>query len=982
MKTLEVQDFEIDVATLLCDVVDCKDDKATKIKAILDDYKIVGEVCFFSTQFGQKYVIAVCKRHSSRVLFCAFAGTYLSGDWEDASTQYKKAIGFSKRASDIPREGIERLAQQSRASRIVFCGHGLGGAVAHLVLILFLSTQQGSRGRFADDDAISVGFGAPHFGDEDLLDSIKEQGWVDRIINVVDPQDPIPRVMNLAAALCSVDDGPTSPSSRLFSACLRFLNSREKPVELARAIQKGSPNSVSAWLQFVSIGRCVYLENETVTLKASEAHGLSEQVGTSFRCREDWQRLAQDLRDRKHLSRHGIPAYRKLLEARGETVSKMCLRKDWADLNNPGEHVESPISPSNLKPEVQEVLCETLKKGGICYRLIRVCGINLDFADIDTVDPDEIDGKWSRDAVEASQLSRRNTNVLVMEQELKEAAIAKPREDITILVRSDVVTQGYVASKVKAELPRNKCHDAVGVADDALAFYGGQFFLDTQQHAWIMKKLFNDDRLSVKLQDFQEEADRNCGKDTTFLSMQASWKRLEDVGTYPGNMGNMRKTRDAGNMRKTRDALYDWIVPPEGLPLQTEAQVWCFAAIVASSFLLGGGVISAGGLGVMMGVGRITGGWVSAALLSAAGGGVAQNLCWSRLRTNYYVMLQDLVKVYTGWAPRSRSEFQLEEELLKAHDAHQKGKKTTTPTKFPTFDDYDPPSQKKIRARIAVIRKLHEVKKARMKGTVISVCGPRDSGKTTLLSQLLQKPNLALATGITGGEGETRVVTPYSFPSVPGFAVLDTPGVTGPETGIRGKFEKAALNLCSCFVYIREYAGLPTEVDVAVIQKILQNSSRSRDPKILVCLNRCVSKLTEDAAGEIFDVTAAEEKKKWQESLAKLQSSETTQWTLSASSASSISVEFVELKGDRRKEDSYNEDERTKGIWTTSSIGTWITQNAMEGTEENCGKVHAFLSAFDYPNWQEGVRKCRKERKEQEEREREATQRMLDALNH
>ncbi|CAB9518896.1 expressed unknown protein [Seminavis robusta] len=922
MKTLEVQDFEIDVATLLCDVVDCKDDKATKIKAILDDYKIVGEVCFFSTQFGQKYVIAVCKRHSSRVLFCAFAGTYLSGDWEDASTQYKKAIGFSKRASDIPREGIERLAQQSRASRIVFCGHGLGGAVAHLVLILFLSTQQGSRGRFADDDAISVGFGAPHFGDEDLLDSIKEQGWVDRIINVVDPQDPIPRVMNLAAALCSVDDGPTSPSSRLFSACLRFLNSREKPVELARAIQKGSPNSVSAWLQFVSIGRCVYLENETVTLKASEAHGLSEQVGTSFRCREDWQRLAQDLRDRKHLSRHGIPAYRKLLEARGETVSKMCLRKDWADLNNPGEHVESPISPSNLKPEVQEVLCETLKKGGICYRLIRVCGINLDFADIDTVDPDEIDGKWSRDAVEASQLSRRNTNVLVMEQELKEAAIAKPREDITILVRSDVVTQGYVASKVKAELPRNKCHDAVGVADDALAFYGGQFFLDTQQHAWIMKKLFNDDRLSVKLQDFQEEADRNCGKDTTFLSMQASWKRLEDVGTYPGNMGNMRKTRDAGNMRKTRDALYDWIVPPEGLPLQTEAQVWCFAAIVASSFLLGGGVISAGGLGVMMGVGRITG---------------------------------DLVKVYTGWAPRSRSEFQLEEELLKAHDAHQKGKKTTTPTKFPTFDDYDPPSQKKIRARIAVIRKLHEVKKARMKGTVISVCGPRDSGKTTPFLSCYKNQTLHLPRVSLVEKGRPELLRPTLFPASLGSLFL-TPLV--------------------------EYAGLPTEVDVAVIQKILQNSSRSRDPKILVCLNRCVSKLTEDAAGEIFDVTAAEEKKKWQESLAKLQSSETTQWTLSASSASSISVEFVELKGDRRKEDSYNEDERTKGIWTTSSIGTWITQNAMEGTEENCGKVHAFLSAFDYPNWQEGVRKCRKERKEQEEREREATQRMLDALNH
>ena len=175
-----------------------------------------------------------------------------------------------------------------------------------------------------------------------------------------------------------------------------------------------------------------------------------------------------------------------------------------------------------------------------------------------------------------------------------------------------------------------------------------------------------------------------------------------------------------------------------------------------------------------------------------------------------------------------------------------------------------PSSKEKIENRVDdVIDLIHEMKKNRLKRNIVAICGPRDSGKTTLISQLLRRSDLASFTGITGGEQETRHVTPCKFPGNSDNMILDTPGLTGPKTGICNKFDRAALNLASIVVYVREYQGLPTEVDVNVIEKLLKCSARSKDRKILICLDKSKTKLTEDAASEIFDLTAQEEQMHW-----------------------------------------------------------------------------------------------------------------------
>lgn len=67
------------------------------------------------------------------------------------------------------------------------------------------------------------------------------------------------------------------------------------------------------------------------------------------------------------------------------------------------------------------------------------------------------------------------------------------------------------------------------------------------------------------------------------------------------------------------------------------------------------------------------------------------------------------------------------------------------------FHQYDSNAQKIFYNRVSLVRVIHEIKKERLKGTVVTVYGPRDSGKTNLVSQLLHEPKRTLNTGLGGG---------------------------------------------------------------------------------------------------------------------------------------------------------------------------------------------------------------------------------------
>ena len=148
------------------------------------------------------------------------------------------------------------------------------------------------------------------------------------------------------------------------------------------------------------------------------------------------------------------------------------------------------------------------------------------------------------------------------------------------------------------------------------------------------------------------------------------------------------------------------------------------------------------------------------------------------------------------------------------------------------------------------------------------------------------------------------------------------------------KFDKAALNLSSTsFVFIRRYDGLPTEVDVEVVSRILESSARTQQAQILICLNKCLQDLTEDAVGASEDMTAEGEKTRWLARFKELVSNRNAWFSWFA--RCSIEVAFVELKGDAALEDELCDDERTRGVWTAHSIGKWISSKVAPEADDS-----------------------------------------------
>lgn len=1015
MYFLKAQKWEIEAALLLSEVSYAVQPnvEAKPMEIFKSKFCVHGTVAFFCTSLGQKYVIAVCQRGESRVLFCAFAGTHLPGDWEQTNVNVFHETnsaeigapghaGFLERALEVPLEGIERLARDSAATRVVFCGHSLGGAVSHFLLLRWLFGLQSDI--FDRENVLSIAIGAPFFGGRDMLEHIKRHGWLDCFVTLVNGDDPVPRVMNLATTL--VECTASCAFSTLLSACRAFL-SNSNPVSaltdvgnLVQEIQKASEQDYSYLTSYLPIGQYAIFHVDGQVDVHDDAEYVSDLLGPVQLLGEN-PSFINGFLDRNALAHHDIKAYQNVVQANGSVMSKLCTKHFDGPQSGPAKRDDNFLSSSySLVPVVHEISCETFTSHERQYcRIVKFCGCNLDFiADNNiVVDVDQLDSHWSTEMVLDSRISRRSTSDLVMEQRLKEdgdqegkASLtlspvrSKPNHDICILLRSNVVEDGGGPATTNPMLTRANCHSASDMPQDPLSFYGGQFFLDTQQHAWIMRKLFANEILYEKLKELSRLVRQfECVRDTEVLLMHPEWRAFEDVG----KACDAEPPQKDSDYRRSRDELYKWIVPPNGLVVRTKLQSRMSVTVVLVSLAIGGGIVATGGLGIVGGLlgygASLSGGYGTASLMLTGAGSVAYFMR-SRLRSKYYVMLEDLVKLYTGIIPKTMAEMELEQMLLFAESEFMTNldNGNLKRTGIPLFDQYEKESQECFKQRVELIRLIHGIKKERTKGQVVAICGPRDSGKTTLVSQLLHRPELALSTGLAGGQGETRQVIPYSISNVSGYILLDTPGLTGPEQGIRSKFDDAALNLSSTFVYIREYEGLPTDVDIHTLKKILECSARSQDPKILICLNRARYKLTEDAAGEIFHMSAELEKKKWLARLYQLRSSvKMPTWVSQLMSRSSIQVEFVELKGDKTLEAQLLKDDRTKGIWTASSIGEWISKSVSpQGGESNQNWVRfsAHMARFSYSNWQSGVRECRKAQQEEIDEE---TDRLLAAFS-
>eukprot|EP00968_Pinguiococcus_pyrenoidosus_P020367 scaffold2364_cov335-Pinguiococcus_pyrenoidosus.AAC.6 len=154
-----------------------------------------------------------CKcNEGENVAFWAFAGTWNDMDvktdldcfLETDCQMFPGSVhkGFFERAQILTPEKILVLLRRNGVNRLVLCGHSLGGAVAHLVLVKLRYGADTSM--LGINSIISVGFGAPFFGDSTLSKYCDDMDLTSSIITVVNENDPVPRLLNMEMTISNV----------------------------------------------------------------------------------------------------------------------------------------------------------------------------------------------------------------------------------------------------------------------------------------------------------------------------------------------------------------------------------------------------------------------------------------------------------------------------------------------------------------------------------------------------------------------------------------------------------------------------------------------------------------------------------------------------------------------------------------------------------------------------------------------------------
>lgn len=149
----------------------------------------------------QVYIVA----ETADVLYCAFLGSKGPRDivtsfnyrgnnkyLPELGPNAKLHQGYVARAVGVPAENFWRTAT-AQGKRLVFTGHSMGGAVAHLCTLRLLSQLPEDLHRTVR----SIGFATPLLGAKAVAEVITEKGWAKALKNYLVPEDWVPDAMNL-----------------------------------------------------------------------------------------------------------------------------------------------------------------------------------------------------------------------------------------------------------------------------------------------------------------------------------------------------------------------------------------------------------------------------------------------------------------------------------------------------------------------------------------------------------------------------------------------------------------------------------------------------------------------------------------------------------------------------------------------------------------------------------------------------------------
>ena len=161
-------------------------------------------ICGSSQNSPQKVVVAVGTVAEEPTLYVAFRGSVTKDDWladiniKGTSRPNTTGLfhkGFSERSKTVSVEHLLQCSRNFNCKTIITCGHSLGGAVSSIVALDIMKRLEES-----DDTttkAFNITFGAPSFGNEDVLKMCKDSRMDKRILNYTNFNDVVPGILNL-----------------------------------------------------------------------------------------------------------------------------------------------------------------------------------------------------------------------------------------------------------------------------------------------------------------------------------------------------------------------------------------------------------------------------------------------------------------------------------------------------------------------------------------------------------------------------------------------------------------------------------------------------------------------------------------------------------------------------------------------------------------------------------------------------------------
>jgi hypothetical protein len=107
--------------------------------------------------------------------------------------------GFWKRASQFPhnRFAHECYQQQTNHKRLIFTGHSLGGAVAHLCALKHLDGKTSTE----QPKIFSITFGAPFFGNRTMAEDLIKRNLNEHFLTIANEGDCVPNILNLVESV-------------------------------------------------------------------------------------------------------------------------------------------------------------------------------------------------------------------------------------------------------------------------------------------------------------------------------------------------------------------------------------------------------------------------------------------------------------------------------------------------------------------------------------------------------------------------------------------------------------------------------------------------------------------------------------------------------------------------------------------------------------------------------------------------------------